>query len=90
MGTINVMTRGFLTKRSGKMRKEHKTREQMGKETFRYWKSANDIIVVNYSVHSNNQNEYMQAYRHSRPSACVILPRQHNAFNCYKPGPGAA
>ena len=32
----------------------------MGKETIRYWKSANDIIVVNYSVHSNNQNEYMQ------------------------------
>ena len=39
----------------------------MGKETIRYWKSANDIIVVNYSVISNNQNEYMQAYRHSRP-----------------------
>ena len=62
----------------------------MGKETIRYWKSANDIIVVNYSVHSNNQNEYMQAYRHSQPSACVLLSRQHNAFNCYKPGPGAA
>ena len=30
----------------------------MGKETIRYWKNANDIIVVNYSVHSNNQNEY--------------------------------
>ena len=27
----------------------------MGKETIRYWKSANDIIVVYYSVHSNNQ-----------------------------------
>ena len=50
----------------------------MGKDTIRYWKSANDIIVVNYSVHSNNQNEYnqyMQAYRHSRPSACVVLSR---------------
>ena len=40
-------------------RKEHKKREKMGKETIRYWKSANDIIVVNYSVHSNNQNEYI-------------------------------
>ena len=50
----------------------------MGKETIRYWKSANDIIVVNYSVHSNNQNEYMQAYRHtcSRPSARVVLLRK--------------
>ena len=38
--------------------KEHKKREKMGKETIKYWKSANDIIVVNYSVHSNNQNEY--------------------------------
>ena len=27
----------------------------MGKETIRYWESANTIIVVNYSVHSNNQ-----------------------------------
>ena len=57
------------------MRKEHKKREKMGKETIRYWKSANDIIVVNYSVHSNKQNEYMQALRHSRPSACVVLLR---------------
>ena len=57
------------------MRKEHKKREKMGTETIRYWKSENDIIVVNYSVHSNNQNEYMQAYRHSRPSACVVLSR---------------
>ena len=63
----------ILTKRCGKMRKEHKKREKMRKETIRYWKSANDIIVVNYSVHSNNQNEYMQAYRHSRPSARVVL-----------------
>ena len=55
------------------MRKEHKKRENMGIETMRYWKSAKDIIVVNYSVHSNNQNGYMQAYRHSRPSACVVL-----------------
>ena len=46
-----------------KMRKEHKKREKMGKETIGYRKSANDIKVVNYSVHSNNQNEYMQAYR---------------------------
>ena len=59
-------------KRCGKMRKEHKKREKMGKETIRYWKSANDIIVVNYSVHSNN---HMQAYRQSRPSACVVLSR---------------
>ena len=57
------------------MRKEHKKRDKMGKETIRYWKSANDIIVVNYSVHSNNQNEYMQALRHSRPSAGVLLSR---------------
>ena len=64
--------RGFLTKRCGKMRKKHKKREKMGKETIRYWKSANDIIVVNFSVHSNNLNEYMQAYRYSRPSACVV------------------
>ena len=49
--------------------------EKMGKETIRYWKSANDIIVVNYSVHSNNQNEYMQALRHCRPSAGVLLSR---------------
>ena len=62
----------------------------MGKETIRYWKSANDIIVVNYSVHSNNQNEYMQALRHSRPSAGVLLSRRHNASYCNKPGPGAA
>ena len=55
------------------MRKEHKKREKMEKETIRYWKNAKDILVVNYSVHSNNQNEYMQAYRHSRPSACVVL-----------------
>ena len=41
----------------------------MGKETI----SSNDITVINYSVHSNNQNEYMQAYRHSRPSACVVF-----------------
>ena len=41
----------------------------------RYWKSANDIIVVKNSVHSINQNEYMQTYRHSRPSACVVLSR---------------
>ena len=47
----------------------------MGKETITYWKSAYDIIGVNYSVHSNNQNEYMQAYRHSTPSACVVLSR---------------
>ena len=47
-------------KRCGKMRKEHIKREKMGKETIMYWKSANDIIVVNYSVHSNDQNEYMQ------------------------------
>ena len=47
----------------------------MGKETIRYWKSANDIIVVNYYVHSNNQNEFMQAYRHSRHKACVVLSR---------------
>ena len=47
----------------------------MGKETIRYWKRANAIIVDNYSVHSNNQNEYMQAYRHSRPSACGVLSR---------------
>ena len=67
--------RGFLTKRCGKMRKEHKKREKMGKETIRYWKSANDIIVANYSVHSNNQNEYMQAYRHSRPVLCAVLSR---------------
>ena len=57
------------------MQKEHKKREKMGKETIRYWKSANDIIVVNYSLHSNNQNEYMQALRHSRPSAGVLLSR---------------
>ena len=57
------------------MRKEHKKREKTGKETIRYWKSANDIIVVNYSVHSNNKNEYMQACRHSRPSACVVPSR---------------
>ena len=38
------------------MRKEHKKREKMGKENIRYWKSANDIIV-NYSVHSNNQSK---------------------------------
>ena len=57
------------------MRKENKKREKMGKETIRYWKSANDIIVVYYSVHSNNQNEYMQALRHSRPSAGVLLSR---------------
>ena len=57
------------------MRKEHKKRETIGKETIRYWKSANDIIVVNYSGHSNNQNEYMQAYRHSRPSPYVVLSR---------------
>ena len=56
------------------MRKEHKKREKMGKETIRYWKSANDIIVVNYSVHSNNK-EYIQALRHSRPSAGVLLSR---------------
>ena len=37
------------------MRKEHKKKEKMGKETIGYWKSANDIIAVNYSVHSNNQ-----------------------------------
>ena len=61
----------------------------MGKETIRYRKSANDIIVDNYSVHSNNQNEYMQAYRHSRPSACVVLSRYHNASYCNNPGPGA-
>ena len=57
------------------MRKEHKKREKKGKETIRYWKSENDIIVVNYSSHSNNQNEYMQALRHSRPSAGVLLSR---------------
>ena len=51
------------------MRKEHKNRETMEKEAIRFWKSANDIIVVNHSVHSNNQNEYMPAYLHSRPSA---------------------
>ena len=45
-----------------KMRKEHKKREKMGKETIRIRKSANDIIVINYSVHSNNQNEYMPAH----------------------------
>ena len=34
----------------------------MAKETITcmYWKSAYDIIGVNYSVHSNNQKEYMQ------------------------------
>ena len=42
-----------------KMRKEHKKREKMEKETIMYWKNAKDILVVNYSVHSNNQNEYM-------------------------------
>ena len=58
------------------MRKEHKKRGKDGeKEAIRYWKSANDIIVVNYSMYSNNQNEYMQAYRHSRPSARVVLSR---------------
>ena len=48
------------------MRKEHKKSEKMAKETITcmYWKSAYDIIAligVNYSVHSNNQKEYMQA-----------------------------
>ena len=49
------------------MRKEHKKSEKMAKETITcmywsmYWKSAYDIIGVNYSVHSNNQKEYMQA-----------------------------
>ena len=59
------------------MRKEHKKSEKMAKETITcmYWKNAYDIIGVNYSVHSNNQNEYMQAHRHSRPSACVVLSR---------------
>ena len=70
-----IAKRGFLTKRCGKMRKEHKKREKMGKETIRIRKSANDIIVIKYSVHSNNQNEYVQAYRHSRPRACVVLLR---------------
>ena len=57
------------------MRKEHKKNEKMGKETIWHWESANDEIVVNYSVHSNNQNEYMQAYQHSRPRTCVVLSR---------------
>ena len=57
------------------MRKEHKKWENMGKETIIYWKSAYDIIGVNYSVHSNNQNKYMQAHRHGRPSACGVLSR---------------
>ena len=45
------------------MQKEHKKSEKMAKETITcmYWKSAYDIIGVNYSVHSNNQKEYMQA-----------------------------
>ena len=45
------------------MRKEHKKSEKMAKETIlcMYWKSAYDIIGVNYSVHSNNQKENMQA-----------------------------
>ena len=62
----------------------------MTKGTIIYWKSAYDIMGVNYSLHSNNQNEYMQAHRHSRPSACVVLSRKHNASYCNKPGPGAA
>ena len=45
------------------MQKEHKKSEKMAKETITcmYKKSAYDIIGVNYSVHSNNQKEYMQA-----------------------------
>ena len=44
------------------MRKEHKKREKMRKETIMYWKSEYDIVGVNYSVHSNNQNKYMPAH----------------------------
>ena len=45
------------------MRKVLKKSEKMAKETITcmYWKSAYDIIGVNYSVHSNNQKKYMQA-----------------------------
>ena len=58
------------------MRKDAKRAlKKKGKDGKRDWKSANDIKVVNYSVHSNNQNEYMQALRHSRPSTGVLLSR---------------
>ena len=34
----------------------------MRKETIMYWQCEYDIIGVNYSVHSNNQNKYMPAH----------------------------
>ena len=43
----------------------------MGKETIKYWKSANDIIVVNYSVHSNNQEEYAKSIKSSKESRFI-------------------
>ena len=40
----------------------------MGKETIKYWKSANDIILVNYSVHSNRTVEIPQTTtNHHKP-----------------------
>ena len=58
------------------MRKEHKNREKrlLGNGKVQIL----NIIVVNYSVHSNNQNEYMQAYRSF--AQCICYRYMHRMF----------
>ena len=72
------------------MRKEHKQKEKMGKETIRYWKSAYDKIVVNYSGIRTIKTNICKLIDIVGLALVLFFQDRNNASYCNKPGPGAA